>query len=49
MDANSDSEHILNKIKSWSERKSDLFNERYVEIAKQQLSEYSSGEFQFAN
>lgn len=48
-DENSDVDHILSKINSWSERKSDLFNERYVEIAKQQLSEYSNGEFQFAN
>jgi len=48
-DANSDAGHILSKIKSWSERKGDLFNERYVEIAKQQLSDYSNSQFQFSN
>lgn len=48
-DSNSDVNHILCKINSWSERKSDLFTERYVEIAKEHLGHYSDGQLQFAN
>ncbi|MFV1883030.1 MAG: macro domain-containing protein [Balneola sp.] len=44
-----DIDQIIKELNSWSDRKGDLFERRYVEIAREQLSQHSNGEFQFAN